>query len=130
MRRSDGRDLILGGRGANRLVGGEGGDQFITGPIEETSQNTLSGGGGNDIFLVDNVPASKDIVSCGSGFDRLVADRKDVVAADCERVRVAHGSIEEVFAQEEKFFESLPPAVSEFFNTFFDRLAPDPTVSG
>jgi hypothetical protein len=60
----------------------------------------------------------------------LVTDRKDVVAADCERVRVVHGSIEEVFAQKEEFFESLPTAVSEFWGAFFDRLAPDPTVSG
>ena len=68
-------------------------------------------------------------MSCGSGLDRLVADRKDVVAADCERVRVVHGSIEEVFAQEEGFFESLPQAVLEFFGTFFEeQLAPDPVV--
>jgi hypothetical protein len=77
------------------------------------------------------VPAVKDIVSCGTGFDRVIADRKDVVAPDCERVRVVHGSVEEVFEQEEAFFESIPPGVTRFFNTFFEeQLAPDPTAGG
>lgn len=69
----------------------------------------------------------KDIVSCGGGFDRVMADSKDVVADDCERVRVVHGSEEEVFEQEDAFFESLPPEQLEFFETFVDeQLAPDP----
>ena len=76
------------------------------------------------------MPAVKDVVSCGGGFDREVADSKDVVADDCERVRFIHGTVAEATEQEEAFFESLPPAVSEFFDTFFDRLAPDPTAGG
>ena len=75
------------------------------------------------------MPAVKDIVSCGGGFDRIVADRKDVVADDCERVRVVHGSEAEVLEQEDAFFESIPPAVLEFFfDTFFDGLAPYPSA--
>ena len=31
----------------------------------------LSGGEGDDIFVVDNVPERRDIVSCGGGFDRF-----------------------------------------------------------
>jgi hypothetical protein len=81
----------------------------------------------DDIFVVDNVPAFKDQVSCGNGLDRVVADRKDEVADDCERVRVVHGTEAEVLEQEQAFFASIPQAVIVFFNTFFDRLAPDPT---
>jgi Ca2+-binding RTX toxin-like protein len=127
---AEGRDLVLGGLGADHIVGGEGTDQLISGPFEERATNTLSGGDGDDIFLVENVPASKDRVSCGRGFDRVVADSKDVVASDCERVRVVRGSFEEVIEQEGAFFESLPPAVLRFFGTFFERLAPDPTAGG
>jgi hypothetical protein len=73
------------------------------------------------------VPAYKDVVSCGGGFDRVLADRKDVVATDCERVRVVHGTEAEAAQQEGAFFESLPRAQGEFWGTFFERLAPDPT---
>ena len=130
-----GRDLVEGGRGADRLSGGDSTDILISGPIEERVTNTLSGGDGDDIFVVDNVPAAKDRVSCGRGFDRVIADRKDMVAADCEKVRVVRGSLEEVFEQEAAFFEAVPPAVTRFFGpwdpffpTFFERLAPDPTA--
>ena len=124
-----GRDLIEGWTGSDRILGG-GGDLLIHGPIEESSKlNVLSGGEGEDIFLGENVPAVKDIVSCGGGFDRAMADSKDVVADDCEKVRVVHGSKAEVLDQEDAFFESLPPATREFFDTFFDeQLAPFPNV--
>ncbi|MBA2713446.1 MAG: hypothetical protein H0U55_07835, partial [Rubrobacteraceae bacterium] len=119
---------VDGARGADRMLGGGGGDWLIEGPIDEASKDTLSAGDGDDIIITDHVPAVKDLLSCGSGFDRAIVDRKDVVADDCERVRVVHGSEEEVFEQEGAFFESIPPAVSEFFfGTFWDGLAPDPT---
>ncbi len=59
-----------------------------------------------------------------------MADSKDVVAEDCEKVRVVHDTEAEVVDRKEAFFESLPLAVSEYFNTFSDRLAPDPTAGG
>ena len=65
------------------------------------------------MLLVENVPATKDIATCGGGFDRILADRKDLVAPDCERVRIAHGSLEEVRQQEEEFFASIPPSFFE-----------------
>ena len=34
----------------------------------KTSKDTLSGGDGNDVILVDNKPAAKDVVVCGGGF--------------------------------------------------------------
>lgn len=59
-----------------------------------------------------------------------MADSKDMVADDCEKVRVVHGTEAEVVEQEDAFFESLPLAELEFFNTFFERLARDPTAGG
>jgi Ca2+-binding RTX toxin-like protein len=134
----EGKDLVEGGRGADRIVGGEGTDILIEGALDNPWKDDLSGGDGDDIFVVDNVPATKDLVSCGRGFDRVLADRKDAVAPDCERVRVVSGSVEEVLEQETAFFEAVPPAVTEFFGTwetffstfFEEQLAPDPTVGG
>jgi hypothetical protein len=110
------------------MLGEGGGDLLIDGPLGEASKNdVLSGGDGDDILLGDHVPAVKDIVSCGGGFDRVVADSQDVVADDCEMVRVVHGSKAEVRQQEDAFFRSLPPAMREFFDTFFEeQLAPSP----
>jgi hypothetical protein len=113
------------------MLGQGGGDQIVDGPLDESSKDdVLSGGEGDDIIIADHVPATKDLASCGGGFDRLMADRKDVVADDCERVRIVHGTEAEVVKQEEAFFESLPPATREFFDTFFERLAPNPTAGG
>jgi hypothetical protein len=92
---------------------------LIDGPTREFSLDKLSGGKGNDLIWVDNVPAAKDIIVCGAGFDWVLADRKDVVAPECERVRIVHGSREEVFQQEEEFFQSIPPS-------FFEGLPPTP----
>jgi Ca2+-binding RTX toxin-like protein len=47
--------------------------------------DTLYGDSGDDFLFSDNNPAGKDIVYCGSGRDRVFADRKDVLY-DCERV--------------------------------------------
>jgi hypothetical protein len=124
----EGRDDIDGGTGSDRMLGGGGGDLFIDGPLGEASKNdVLSGEEGDDVLFGDHVPAVKDIVSCGGGFDRVLADSKDVVSDDCEKVRLVHGSKKEVHKQEEAFIKSLPPATRKFFNTFFDKqLAPFP----
>jgi Ca2+-binding RTX toxin-like protein len=129
-----GRDLIEGWTGSDRLLGQGGGDLLIHGPIGESSKhNVLSGAEGEDIFFADNVPAVKDIVWCGSGFDRLMADSKDVVAEDCEKVLLVRGSRAEVLKQEEAFLETLPQAERRFFdchndcqNFFEEQLAPFP----
>jgi Ca2+-binding RTX toxin-like protein len=132
----EGRDVINGFTGSDRMLGGGGGggDFFIDGPLDEASKDdVLSGGDGDDIFLGHHVPAVKDIVSCGSGFDRVMADSKDVVADDCEKVRVVHGTEAEVLDQEDAFKKSLPRAVREFFdaengfeNFEEEQLAPFP----
>jgi hypothetical protein len=113
------------------LVGEGGGDWLVDGQLDEASKDDiLSGGDGDDILFGDHVPAVRDIVTCGGGFDRAVVDRKDVVADDCEQVRLVRGSFEEVLEQEDAFIASLPPEVGRFFSTFFEeQLAPFPATS-
>jgi hypothetical protein len=112
-----GNDFVEGGRGSDNVLGDEGNDWLVDGPTREFSLDKVSGGDGKDLFLVDNAPAAKDIASCGGGFDRILADRKDLVAPDCERVRIAHGSREEVSQQEDEFLASVP-------QSFFEGLYP------
>jgi Ca2+-binding RTX toxin-like protein len=81
-----GNDLVLGGRGSDNIVGEAGNDTLVDGPLREFSTDKLSGGAGNDSIDVTNVPAFKDLVTCGGGFDLVLADREDVVAPDCEEV--------------------------------------------
>ncbi len=115
----DGNDLVEAGKGSENVVGGEGNDFLIDGNLRESSRDNLTGGSGNDVIVADHVPAFKDVVACGSGFDRVLADRKDTVARDCERVKIVRGSREEVIEQEEAFFESIP-------RSFFRGLPPSP----
>ena len=115
----EGNDFVGGGRGSDNLVGGDGNDLLIDGNLREDSRDTMAGGDGKDVILANHVPAFRDLVSCGGGFDRVLADRKDTVARDCERVKVVRGSREEVLEQEEAFFESIP-------RSFFRGLPPNP----
>jgi Ca2+-binding RTX toxin-like protein len=108
-----GNDIVFGDKGSDNILGEEGNDFLVDGPTREFSLDKLSGGDGTDVFLVENVPAAKDIVTCGSGFDWIIADRKDLVAPSCERVRIAHGSLEEVLQQEEQFLASIPQSFWE-----------------
>ncbi len=115
-----GNDIVVGGRGSDNVLGDAGNDFLVDGPTREFSLDRLSGGEGNDVFLVENAPAAKDVVTCGGGFDRVLADRSDVVAPNCERVRIARGSREEVLQQEDEFLASIPRG-------FFRGLLVDPT---
>jgi Ca2+-binding RTX toxin-like protein len=112
----EGRDIVNGDRGSDRVVGGEGPDWLVDGPLRETSKDTLSGGDGNDAFIVNNRPATRDLVSCGGGFDRVAADTKDLAAPDCERVRRGPNAEQELDA----LFEELG------FVAVFEGLAPSP----
>ena len=109
----EGNDLLYGHTGADRLVGGEGDDLLFSGPYRETAMDTLSGGDGNDVLFFDNRIPAKDVVTCGDGFDRVGADRKDVVAPDCEQVFVG--------AAASRFYSRLEE--SGFFDRFFEELA-------
>jgi hypothetical protein len=75
------------------------------------SHDNFSGGPGNDAIVVWHKPAFEDIVVCGTGFDRVLADPKDVVSPDCERVQILQGPLEELLQQGDEFFTS-PPIVA------------------
>jgi hypothetical protein len=66
------RDLIDGRGGDDRIVGGGGNDR-------------ITGGTGDDTIVSKD--RYRDTVRCGPGRDRVVADYRDRVGRDCERVR-------------------------------------------
>lgn len=71
-----------GGAGNDRIVGRRGQDVLIGGP----GRDEVSGAGQDDRILVRD--GEVDVVRCGWGnADTVIADRFDVVASDCERVR-------------------------------------------
>ena len=77
-----GHDTVHGGAGPDLVRGGSGRDVLSGG----TGPDRLIGGPGND--RLESRDRARDIVRCGAGFDVVVADRRDVVAADCEDVRL------------------------------------------
>lgn len=81
-----GADEITDGRGADLVYGGKGKDSLI-GYGGDTSSDRFYGGGGDDLFQPEDVPAVRDVVRCGMGTDTVYPDKKDVVSDDCERVR-------------------------------------------
>ena len=110
----DGNDAIQGGLGSDTMVGGDGNDYMFGGDFGDfappAAKDTLSAGAGNDVIDIFNKPAGKDVVACGSGFDRVLADRADVVAPDCERVFVGVRETDAYRASvPPSFFEGLPP---------------------
>jgi Ca2+-binding RTX toxin-like protein len=110
----DGNDAVQGGLGSDNMVGGDGNDLMVGGEFEPpAAKDTLSAGAGNDVIVVINVPAGKDIVTCGGGLDRVLADRADLIAPDCERVFIGPAS-EEAFDASipESFLPGLHPIFS------------------
>ncbi|MFN2471224.1 MAG: hypothetical protein ABR583_09620 [Gaiellaceae bacterium] len=97
---ASGHDNVLGGPGSDRLDGGAGRDTLRGGPGDDTAwgrggrdlingdggRDLLVGGGGSDILFAEGDGAA-DRIACGAGVDYVRADRRDRVAADCERVR-------------------------------------------
>ena len=115
-----GNDFVWAGKGSDNMVGGEGNDLLFECCLREFSKDRLSGGSGNDVIDVWHKPAAvEDVVACGSGFDRVLADRATLVAPDCEKVVVVHGSLEDVFQQSDAFYASIP-------RSFFEGLPPPP----
>ncbi len=107
----EGNDAVQGGLGSDNLVAGEGNDLMLGGEFAPpAAKDTLSGGAGNDVIDVLNEPAGKDVVTCGGGFDRVLADSKDEVAPDCEKVFVGERERDAFFESiPESFIEGLPP---------------------
>jgi Ca2+-binding RTX toxin-like protein len=106
-----GNDAVFGGKGSDKVVGNEGNDWLWDGPIgRDVITDRISAGDGNDVVDVYNDPVFKDIVTCGDGFDWVFADRKDVIAPDCERVADRVSEFDELFESiPESFWEGLPP---------------------
>jgi Tol biopolymer transport system component len=76
----DGRDEVRGGLADDTIVGGSGGDVIEGG----AGRDDLYGSAGEDLLLTRD--RDRDHVVCGPGRDRVVADRRDDVFRDCERV--------------------------------------------
>src|SRR5215211_7983859 len=114
---NSGNDLVGGGPGADKIVGGEGNDYLTDGPRRGGASDTLIGGEGNDVLDAFNKPAKRSLLTCGGGFDRVLADRADVVAPDCEKVAVGLAAAEELDRRIEE---------SGFYDRLFGGLAPFP----
>jgi Ca2+-binding RTX toxin-like protein len=112
-----GNDSVIGGRGSDIVLGEEGNDLVADGPDREFATDNVSGGEGNDVVAAVNRPAFVDIVSCGGGFDRVIVDRKDVLAPDCEKVFFGLGS-------EDEFIESIPQSFFEGLHPQFTQFLP------
>jgi hypothetical protein len=65
IRGGDGNDVIHGGSGIDRLDGGAGDDRIFS----DSGADAIAGGPGADTIVVDG--ATKAVVSCGPGSDRL-----------------------------------------------------------
>ena len=106
----DGNDALDGAHGSDNIAGGDGNDFMLDGESHGGATDILYGGAGTDVINPANKPAGKDLVSCGPGVDRVLADRKDVISPDCERVTVGLRNLE-AFAESipESFIEGLPP---------------------
>jgi Ca2+-binding RTX toxin-like protein len=114
-----GNDFAWAGKGSDIVAGGEGNDLLPDDGVSEFSQDRFSGGPGDDVIDVMHYRSARDLVVCGSGFDRVAANRKDAVAADCEKVVVFRGGTRsEFFDVLDSFYESVVP------QNFYEGLPP------
>src|SRR5215211_4519999 len=111
-----GKDWLFGGTdrgktsgGKKNMVGERGNDLLIDGYELNPKKDTLSSGDGNDALWVWNRPAGRDVVSCGRGFDLVLADRDDLLSPDCEKVFIGERKIDAwVDSIPESFWEGQP----------------------
>lgn len=85
-----GRDTVRGGSGADTIYAGSSNDRVSGGPGSDrlngnSGSDRLSGDSGND--RISSRDGQRDRISCGRGTDTVLADRRDRVGRDCERVR-------------------------------------------
>ena len=76
-----GNDNLNGNDGTDKLYGGDGNDKLTGG----TGADTFTGGGGKD-YINSRDSRQSEKVSCGSGYDTVLADKRDAVSRDCEKV--------------------------------------------
>jgi RTX calcium-binding nonapeptide repeat (4 copies) len=74
-----GNDRLEGGVGHDRLFGDNGADLLIGG----LGRDRLVGGKGGDRFRARD--GERDVIDCGAGLDRVLADRRDRISRNCER---------------------------------------------
>jgi Ca2+-binding RTX toxin-like protein len=84
----DGRDRLFGGTGNDRVLGGAKGDELhgATGNDQlfpGSGRDHVWGGPGNDTIAARD--GSRDVIDCGAGLDRVMADRRDRLRG-CEQV--------------------------------------------
>ncbi len=87
---SRGRDRINGGSANDRISGGSSGDRIAG----DAGHDRINGNSGSDLIRgnsgndrISSRDGARDRVNCGLGRDSVVADRKDRVSRNCERVR-------------------------------------------
>ena len=73
------KDVLHGGRGADRISGGPGADRLYGGP----GNDRLVGGSGDDRL---SGGSGRDTLRCGPGSDTALVDSRDRIGTDCERV--------------------------------------------
>jgi Ca2+-binding RTX toxin-like protein len=106
-----GNDHVHGGSASDNILGGRGNDYLFEGAEPGDAKiDHISAGAGNDaVWVLNWGPVGKDVLSCGGGFDRVLADRTDVIAPDCERVFFGRGNIDTwVEDIPESFWAGLP----------------------
>lgn len=79
--RDHGRGRIDGTRFPDRICGRRGADDIHP----WAGKDFVNAGSGPD--LIFSKDENRDVITCGPGRDRVIADRKDKVRRDCERVR-------------------------------------------
>jgi hypothetical protein len=83
--------LMIGGVALAAAIEGTSGDDTLTGTGEADTIKGYGGAGADDITSA-NSQASRDVVSCGGGTDKVVADSLDEVdKATCENVQTVSG---------------------------------------
>ena len=84
--RIDGAGLSFGTDGRDSIYGGPGADQLEDGQrVKVTPGDRFFGGPGND--RIDDRDGYRDGIDCGAGRDLVLADKRDSVAGNCERVQ-------------------------------------------
>ena len=71
--------MLWGLRSADTLNGDSGRDTIYTGPKDESSRDVVDASADNDVVRAFKRPASKDVIDCGPGRDRVTADSRDVL---------------------------------------------------
>jgi Ca2+-binding RTX toxin-like protein len=81
----DGGDFVGSGLGSDAMAGGPGRDFLLDAEFEVGHQDVISAGSDDDAIDAIQRPAARDVIDCGSGFDGVLVDSKDITSG-CERI--------------------------------------------